>query len=217
MSHHYPFGRSPHRYRSSAYIPLADMGSPAQTFSPPQSYPLNPTDDELSPSIGLASPDFNKGPKAFDDDARVSRQGQYTISGTPARSRSTSHSRWVWWFEMLSLVASAVAIVVTAALLKIFEGKEIPGWATARNGLSLNSIFSLLSTLSRSSMLIPLDDALGQLMWLAFADGPKRLADAELYNQAGRGPLGALRLMWRRGFASVLINNLWFCSSCMLN
>ncbi|KAF8539490.1 hypothetical protein BDD12DRAFT_882266 [Trichophaea hybrida] len=202
MSHHEPFGRSTRQYRSSAYIPLGNMGSPAHPFSPGEtSYPFHPTDDERSPSVGLVSPDFNKGQRGFSDDSRMESKGQYTVSGTPAILKRTSHRRYIWCFEILSLIVSGTAILVTAALLKHFENKDIPIWATTRNGLSLNAIFSVLSTLSRSSMLIPLDDALGQLMWLAYAKKPRRLAETELYNQASRGPLGAVKLLWRRRFS----------------
>ena len=46
--------------------------------------------------------------------------------------------------------------------------------------------------------MIPLDECLGQLMWIAFANGDRRLDEAELFNQASRGPWGAVKLAWRR-------------------
>jgi hypothetical protein len=43
-----------------------------------------------------------------------------------------------------------------------------------------------------------MDDAIGQLLWLTFLERERQLDEAELYNEASRGPLGALKLLWRR-------------------
>lgn len=46
--------------------------------------------------------------------------------------------------------------------------------------------------------MIPLDEALGQLMWLSFAKKSRMLSEVELFNQASRGPWGAMVLIWKR-------------------
>ncbi|KAF8245682.1 hypothetical protein K440DRAFT_633323 [Wilcoxina mikolae CBS 423.85] len=83
----------------------------------------------------------------------------------------------------------------------IYSGLPIPDWSSEEGtGLTLNAMFSLLSTLSRSCLVIPLDEALGQLMWLVFTkEQGRRLAEAKLYNAASRGRLtSALKLILRK-------------------
>jgi hypothetical protein len=167
------------------YIQLRDnpISRPFSTpeFSP--SFPLHPTRDELpTPKLG-----YNSRPLT-----------------TPPRGDTIYY--YTWWFEWLCILGSLLGIAITAIALKQFDGKPIPLWATTGTGLSLNSILSLVSTASRSTLMVPLDIALGQLMWLAFAQKPRVLAEAEVYNEAARGPWGAARLMWRargRGVAAL--------------
>lgn len=95
-------------------------------------------------------------------------------------------------------MVSFLAIAATAVVLILFDGQPIPDWSLGAKGVSVNAILSLLSTLSRASLLIPIDECMGQLMWLWFASKERRLADLEIYNQASRGPLGAAKLLWRQ-------------------
>jgi len=105
------------------------------------------------------------------------------------------------FFEVSCLVISACAIIATVVVLKLYDGLPIPEWSSEEGtGLTLNAMFSQLSTLSRSCLVIPLDEALGQLMWLVFTKQEgRRLAEAKLYNAASRGRLtSALMLIVRK-------------------
>ncbi|KAI5858150.1 hypothetical protein BZA05DRAFT_331567 [Tricharina praecox] len=106
--------------------------------------------------------------------------------------------RYTWWFEFVCLMSSATAIAITTGLLIHFDGREIPAWATAGSGLSLNSILSVFSTMSRASLLVPIDQSIGQLYWLAVSKQGRQLSEVELYNEAARGPYGAMRLLWMK-------------------
>lgn len=166
------------------YIPLDDVAPEgrsrgSQPFPSPEtpSFPLHPTRDEL------ATPDL---------------RGSYKRISTPPRGHAVGKFYvYTWWFEWLCLLGSGVGFALTGFLLRYLHNAPIPQWASAGSGLSLNSILSVLSTMSRTSLLVPLDNALGQLMWLAFAHRARALADAELFNEAARGPWGAFMLMWR--------------------
>lgn len=95
-------------------------------------------------------------------------------------------------------MVSLIAVIASAATLMVFDGKPIPKWSWRSNGISVNAILSLLSALSRSSLLMPIDECMGQLMWLRFATREQRLADIGVYAGAAKGPGGALRLIWRQ-------------------
>ncbi|CAZ81096.1 unnamed protein product [Tuber melanosporum] len=103
---------------------------------------------------------------------------------------------WAW--EWLAILVSFLAIVASTIVLLLFDDRAIPAWSWSSGGISVNAILSLLSTLSRASLLVPIDECMGQLMWLWFSKRERRLADVEVYNQASRGPLGALKLCWRQ-------------------
>lgn len=103
---------------------------------------------------------------------------------------------WAW--EWMALVVSLIAVLVSAATLMVFDGRPIPKWSWQSNGISVNAILSLLSALSRASLLMPIDECMGQLMWLRFASREQRLADVGVYADAAKGPGGALRLIWRQ-------------------
>lgn len=103
---------------------------------------------------------------------------------------------WAW--EWMALLVSFLAVLASALTLRIFDGRPIPKWSWHTNGISVNSILSLLSTLSRASLLMPIDECMGQLMWLRFAAQQQRLGDITAFNEAARGPLGALKLLWRQ-------------------
>lgn len=118
-------------------------------------------------------------------------------------TRATSHSQHTWYLEAGALAFSAIAIGLTAGFLQQLDGHRIPNWASVGSGLSLNSILSVLSIVARSSLLIPLDEALGQLMWVSFSRRANRLDEVELFHRASRGPVGALRLIWRKHFRYV--------------
>jgi len=105
---------------------------------------------------------------------------------------------YIWWFEILALLASGLALMATIMLLKYVDDTAISSWSEEQSGLSINAILSILSTVSRSCLLVPLDEVMGQLMWLAFMQRERRLYDVELYNEASRGPWGAMKLIWRR-------------------
>jgi hypothetical protein len=54
---------------------------------------------------------------------------------------------------------------------------------------------SVLSAIAKLSMAVPLEEALGQLRWLYFAKGPRKLIEFERFDDATRGPWGALALL----------------------
>jgi hypothetical protein len=62
-------------------------------------------------------------------------------------------------------------------------------------GITLNAYISVLSAIGKYTMAVPLEEALGQLRWLYFASGPRKLIDFERFDDATRGPWGALALL----------------------
>ncbi|KAF7533252.1 hypothetical protein G7054_g7213 [Neopestalotiopsis clavispora] len=97
-----------------------------------------------------------------------------------------------WWlFDLFLITMSAGALFVTIVLLRVHDGKRQPLWQV----LSLNSLVSWLSTLSKGCLLIPASKSLSQLNWVWFAARPRQLLDLEDFDAASRGFLGSARLL----------------------
>jgi hypothetical protein len=80
-----------------------------------------------------------------------------------------------------------------AVVLGLYSNRRVPTrWPV---GITLNAYISVLSAVAKYTMAVPLDEALGQLRWLYFASGPKKLIDFERFDDATRGPWGALALL----------------------
>lgn len=156
-----------------------------------------------APTDGYAYP--SNSPKAFykaETSYRPISPSDEPPEGAPPHgslpARPLRRKRHFWVLEFSCLAVSLLAIAANVYLLRRFDGEPIPKWAWDKKGISLNSVLSLLSALSRGSLLVPLDEAMGQLMWLAFAERERSLDWVDVYNYAARGPGGALKMVWKR-------------------
>ncbi|KAK4231501.1 hypothetical protein QBC38DRAFT_224397 [Podospora fimiseda] len=112
--------------------------------------------------------------------------------------------RWLAFFqrrddsgtwEVLSTLLSVACIIIVAAILKAYDGKKPP---SVPGDISLNAIVSVLSTISKSSLIFSVSAAIGQMKWDWYEHEPQRLYDLEIFDEASRGPLGAAKLLLRR-------------------
>jgi len=123
--------------------------------------------------------------------------------GGPSKTQKADW--WIW--EMLGVVISGVAIAGMAILLKCFNGKPSPNWSYTYSGpgalngksahISFNAILSILSTVVRIFLLIPITRGLAQLKWVRLAEKERALADLNDFDQASRqGLLNSVKLVW---------------------
>lgn len=70
-----------------------------------------------------------------------------------------------------------------------------------------NALLSILITIAKSSLLLTIGSAIGQLKWTYLEQRPQPLVDAQKFDNASRGPLGAIQLLftvhWRASIASL--------------
>ena len=100
----------------------------------------------------------------------------------------------LWKYELLSMVVSVGALLAIVAVLFAFDGKPMTRWKAIAQP---NTVVSALSTLAKSSMLMVVGQALGQLKWQHFERRPRRLMEFEIFENASRGPWGALDFLYR--------------------
>lgn len=103
-----------------------------------------------------------------------------------------------WWLiEVLCLALSAACLVATVGLLASYDGKPLP--KSQPLGLSLNAYLSILCALLKLALAIPLEEALGsqKYLWFSTKGAERSLMDFERFDDAVRGPFGAMRLLTR--------------------
>lgn len=116
------------------------------------------------------------------------------IDGQSGRFR-TCYKTDGWAPEVLFAVFSLSCLIAIAAVLTAFDGRRNPRLSF---GITLNSIISILSTAAKSSLMFGIASAIGQCKWDWFNDETRyhALRDIEHIDEASRGPLGALRLLF---------------------
>lgn len=102
---------------------------------------------------------------------------------------------WLW--ETLSLLSAFLSLCGFMLLLHHYDNRPNPTWFS---GLSLNTVVSVISTVFRISMLVPVAASISQMGWVWLVERERGLDDVCCFDGASRGPWGGLRLVWRTGF-----------------
>jgi uncharacterized protein DUF3176 len=102
-----------------------------------------------------------------------------------------------WLFEVLCGILSLACLIAITIVLHAFDNRPVPTW---RYGITLNTIVSLLASISTFSLIIPITAGLSQLKWLWFRE-KRSLADFQILDNASRGPTGSISLLlrWKGG------------------
>lgn len=98
-----------------------------------------------------------------------------------------------WWLCILSVLVSLLSIAIIVILLLFINNRTIP---TLPLNIALNTYISFFATVSKASMVFAVAESISQLKWLWFRE-PRTLHDIEIFDDASRGPMGALRLVFR--------------------
>lgn len=105
-----------------------------------------------------------------------------------------------WYPEVAALTLSASCVVAIAVILDTFDGKPN---LRMKWGLTLNAVISILATTSKVSLIFTISNSIGQLKWVWFlGKKPRSLRDVGVYDDASRGPLGSLMLLFTEASSS---------------
>lgn len=100
---------------------------------------------------------------------------------------------WVWEVGAAALSVAGFALLV-GFLVKI-SNTPYDSW---RYTASPNPVVSILSTITKSALLVPVSSCLGQLKWNQYiTPSSAPLYHIQAIDQASRGPWGALDVLWR--------------------
>jgi len=120
----------------------------------------------------------------------------------PGRSRPTSvYAIYVqnWWLvELLSILLGIAAIVALCLVLRKYDGKPVPRTNTVFGvNITLNTLVSILSTISRAALLLSVSECISQLKWSWYLHRQRPLGDLDIFDGASRGAWGGLQLLWK--------------------
>ena len=143
-------------------------------------------------------------------DPTLPRQSRITPNDNTGPGRSPYHqnrvvqkgfshwyTRWCrnWWaLEVASIVLGSTCIISIAIMLWKVNGSEMPQW---QFGLTIDAILSLLAGFSKSCLLMPTAEALGQLRWSFDEKTKRRPIDIERIDRASRGAWDSIMLLIR--------------------
>jgi hypothetical protein len=96
----------------------------------------------------------------------------------------------VW--EILAAILSAATLIALVVVLAKFDGTPQPTW----KHVSLNTVISWLSTISKACIIFAVSEALGQLKWVWFAQKTQPLLNLRTFDSASRGFYGSAELIW---------------------
>lgn len=104
-----------------------------------------------------------------------------------------------WVIESLAGVFSIILFSVIVALLAVYDTTQYSATSLTHESeikrATIFPILSILSTIMRACMLLPVATCIGQLKWSWFRSR-RRLVDVERFDEASRGITGSLVLLW---------------------
>lgn len=157
---------------------ISSAGSP----SPRSPSPLNP----------------GKGPYIELDDMKDNEHRGFSEPTPPLPPRQPAQRDGLddvvnsWWlFELLAWVISAIAMVVLIITLFLVDDHSLPHWPMK---ITLNSFISILATIVKAAMVVPIAEGISQLKWLWFKKAGV-LKDIQTFDEASRGMWGSMKLL----------------------
>jgi hypothetical protein len=104
-----------------------------------------------------------------------------------------------WMVEYCALCLSVLSAVAIGVVLWVYNGEPVP---QLPHGVTLNAIVSVLANISKSNLLLVLGSAISQLKWVWYQES-RPLVDAEVFEEAARGPWGSLKMLFRHGMTTI--------------
>lgn len=177
-----------------AQVPLSDL----QTTPKETTFPSQRQDEEKGSAPTVKE---RETPANSLDEVTASPTG---IQGMFTRISSVSHKFWLFEFG-----ASLVSIFIFGAILIVLKKHDhkmyVDGLKDDPNKRpGIFPVLAILSAIMRAVMLLPVATAIGQLKWGWFRS-ERRLVDIEKFDEASRGMLGSLKLIWTLRFRNIAV------------
>jgi hypothetical protein len=100
-----------------------------------------------------------------------------------------------WLFEAAAAALSTLCLGAVVSLLLALDGKPYDKWRIANLHVTPNALLAIFSAACKTSLYLIVAEGTGQLKWLHFQQRPRWLLDLQVFDEASRGPLEALKLL----------------------
>ncbi|KAK0729593.1 hypothetical protein B0H67DRAFT_559169, partial [Lasiosphaeris hirsuta] len=97
-----------------------------------------------------------------------------------------------WWWEISGALISTLCMGLILIILAKADGIALEAW---RLPIQPNSLISVFTTIGKSALMVPIAGCLSQLAWQHFASEPRSLDHIRVFDDASRGPWGAVELL----------------------
>ncbi|KAF1933737.1 uncharacterized protein M421DRAFT_52650 [Didymella exigua CBS 183.55] len=115
---------------------------------------------------------------------------------TDPTNKRPRFSVWDWVWEFGASIFSLGSLAAVVAVLAANEHKSLANW-TFVFGISLNTLIAILSTLSRTALMVPVASCISQLKWIHLISASRPLCEVQVFEDASRGPWGSFGLLWK--------------------
>ncbi|KAG6355212.1 hypothetical protein INS49_004293 [Diaporthe citri] len=155
-----------------------------------------------SPSVSAASGTSTDGTalEPADSQQAVATQQQPTKPdikeskyNDDKKSTQSPLQRWQWKFETSLLLLGVCSLVAIIVLLAVEDGTTLVSW---KFYFSLNTVVSVLGTISRASLASSVGSCIAQEKWNWFRKRQDPLYLFDRFDSASRGPLGSFKLLY---------------------
>ncbi|EMD96231.1 hypothetical protein COCC4DRAFT_46673 [Bipolaris maydis ATCC 48331] len=149
------------------------------------------------------------------DASRYDVSAEALLNPAPAKEQTNakhseqqlSHSRELhirdWYWEFIAAVFSIACVIAVIIILRKYQGKSLSSWHFYHD-ITLNTLVALLSTLSRTALIVPVASCISQLKWIHLVSSPRPLHEYQILDEASRGPWGSLTLIFTLHFKTKL-------------
>ncbi|KAK4159869.1 hypothetical protein QBC43DRAFT_326471 [Cladorrhinum sp. PSN259] len=155
---------------------------------------MHPTPDDRTPLSSQPPFDWDQA-AAHPPNRLFTKTGTFFSSKTigsappdPNRSRFRT-----WGLEVGGLLLSTAAFVALVVLLRYVDGKQLNDWNFY---FSINTVVSTIAIVMRTPLAFVVGSCIGHSKWSWFKKRPGPLSGFVLFDDASRGPLGSLGLLW---------------------
>ena len=129
---------------------------------------------------------------------QVSRRSSGPTWLPPSYTFDGLFTNW-WLWELSSWLVATASVVIMITVLHNYDHEVPPNWSY---GVTINTAVSVLATILKVCLMCPVAEAIGQLKWLWYATC-NRQSDFGMFDEASRGPTGAIQLFARTKGRSV--------------
>ncbi|KAI3325276.1 hypothetical protein HD806DRAFT_492495 [Xylariaceae sp. AK1471] len=107
-------------------------------------------------------------------------------------AQSDPGASWWWWWEIIAAIVSLSSNLLIIVLLIKIDQSPLKFWILP---IQPSSLLSVLTTISKTSLLVSITSCISQLKWRHFSLRPRPLSQLQLFDDASRGPWGSLVMM----------------------